>query len=180
MPRKGVSRQEVAQACARLLEQGCSPTAAAIRAELGGRGSWTTLHRHLKALQETEVMRKEGLLQVPAVPARLLRLAKRLQQHGHADGLQSSNEEVLQQIVSEIVSIAREVALLRDHLQARVRAAEVEREAHEQTQAELQRKAFMLILLEQALRNHGGEQRVLDLWSDAVARAGESNRVSVG
>ncbi len=85
MARGGISKVLVKQARDALLARGVNPSIDTVRIELGNTGSKTTIHRHLKELEEEEGTRldDESLLSA-TLKDMVARLASRLHEEAHA------------------------------------------------------------------------------------------------
>ncbi|WP_218948784.1 DNA-binding protein, partial [Citrobacter cronae] len=82
MARAGISKAQVQEAQQSLIDRGEHPTIDAIRIELGNTGSKTTIHRHLKALEEQPA----GLADSASLSEPLTRLVTQLAAQLQAEG----------------------------------------------------------------------------------------------
>ncbi len=145
MARAGLSRLDVKRARDSLLAQGQHPSIDAIRIALGNTGSKTTIHRHLKELEEEE---GTALSRVGSASDAILDLVSRLAARLHEEAQAVVDQQVAtataqrQQVRAEADKLSADLAALRAELaQAHATIANV-RTAHSDTQAALQQRTI--------------------------------------
>ncbi len=140
MARAGIYRSEVKKARDALLAQGINPSIDAVRAALGHTGSKTTIHRHLRELEEEE---GAGFGKKVAVSDALQdlvgRLAERLHEEAEARIVEMRTEQARQlaQRDEAVAQHKHEISVLGDQIQRLEVEVHAEREAHEQTRQAL-------------------------------------------
>ncbi len=172
MARAGLSRLDIKRARDSLIAQGQHPSIDAIRIALGNTGSKTTIHQHLKALEEED---GAALSRVGSVSDAIQDLVARLAARLHEEAQTVADQQVAaataqrQQAEAEAQKLAAELASVRSELtQAHSTLADV-RAAHGDTQAALQQRTLEAERLAQQtqdltarLAEHEGFRRSLE------------------
>jgi len=136
MARGGIYKSEVQRAREKLLAQGVNPSIDAVRVELGNTGSKSTIHRHLKEIEEEEGPRKGGKVAVSEAILNLVdTLAGNLQEEAEARVTEAAEKHraALAKKDEEVVAAQKEAASFRDALERLQLTLAEEKTRHEKT-----------------------------------------------
>lgn len=157
MARAGLYKSDVKKARDALLAQGKHPSIDAVRAQLGNTGSKTTIHRHLRELEEEEGAGfGHGVAVSEALQDLVTRLAARLHEEAAAqiEAVRGQCAAQLAERDAAGAALQQELERLNEQLQQAQAARQSERQAHDLTRQALQ-------AAEIAVAQHG--QQVKDL-----------------
>lgn len=171
MARAGIYKSEVLRARAKLLAQGIYPSIDAVRAELGNTGSKSTIHRHLKEIEEedggstgTQVAVSEAIQDLVG------RLAGRVHEEADTRIAEAAEGHRVQttQLNAELTALRNEAEGFRLQLERAQVALSVEEKHHEETATNLRAESLERTKL---------AQQVADLQERLAAE--ESHRQSL-
>lgn len=141
MARSGVYRTDVKKARDALLAQGKTPSLDAVRIALGNTGSKTTIHKHLKELQEEEGGLPGHRASISeAIQDLVERLARQLQEEAtvRIDAMKEESAAKERQHAATAAALREELERVRERFTETQGALELEREGHQSTRRGLQ------------------------------------------
>ncbi|WP_422402848.1 DNA-binding protein [Pseudomonas sp. GZD-209] len=174
MARAGISKAQVQQAQQSLMARGEHPTIDAIRIELGNTGSKTTIHRHLKSLEQQPVGLADSTSLSEPLTRLVAQLAAQLQKEGQAriDAAEALHNEQCAQLQLQLQLSQRALAAAHQQHQDQASALQAASDKLATTQASLQAELLRSASLDQAL----GELQLRLADKDAQIRSLEDQQ----
>ena len=158
MPRSGITREQVFEAAQSLMDEGITPTVAAVRERIGS-GSFTTVSAHLAEWRAQNI---QAPANIPEMPDRV----RNALNQACAQAVASAQEDLETQRQA-LEAMRRELDKERADM-----AAEIERLERAQEQAQEQIEHLRASFTEAQARNREAQAQILDLKVDN-ARLGE-------